>query len=91
MLPKIITDKIAKLYGQENTSSIADKLHALMERYQGFQHREIAEFLTEKDVFLITYADSLRQPGIPPLQSLVQFTRDKLKELISIVHILPFF
>ena len=91
MLPKIITDKIAQLYGREKTPAIADKLHALVARYQGKQRREIPDFLTEKDIFLITYADSLRQPGIPPLQSLVQFTRDQLKELIGIVHILPFF
>ncbi len=45
----------------------------------------------EKQVFLITYGDMLRQKGEAPLKTLNRFALDKLKGMISTIHILPFF
>lgn len=47
---------------------------------------------TERDVVLITYADQLRSPNQSPLATLRQWLTDQhLDELISDVHLLPFF
>ncbi len=46
---------------------------------------------TEKDTVLITYADSLQQPGEPPLQTLHRFSGRWFHDLFSTTHILPFF
>lgn len=46
---------------------------------------------TEKDVFLITYGDSLLKEGEKPLKTLHRFVKDNLSDAISIVHVLPFF
>lgn len=45
----------------------------------------------QSDIMLITYADSLRDPGEAPLETLHKFVKSKLSESISAVHLLPFF
>ena len=45
----------------------------------------------EKQVFLITYGDMIKQEGETPLSTLRRFALDKLKGMISTIHILPFF
>jgi len=91
MLPEKIWDKISELYGSQSASAITASLERLLERYQTLQNSSVPDFLTERDVMLITYADSLHQPGREPLKSLSQFCRNRLDNLVNIVHILPFF
>ena len=45
----------------------------------------------EKDVLLITYADQVREPGVPLLQTLTTFLDTRLADVVSGVHLLPFF
>lgn len=47
--------------------------------------------LSERDVLLITYADQVREPGVAPLQTLAAFCRNHLGDVVSGVHILPFY
>ena len=49
------------------------------------------EPLTERDVVLITYAHTLLSPDKKPLETLTEFYRHHLGDLISIVHLLPFY
>lgn len=46
---------------------------------------------TESDVVLITYADTIQQADEKPLATLHQFLNRCLSDIISAVHILPFF
>ncbi len=46
---------------------------------------------SQKDIILITYGNTLIDKDAPPLKTLHHFLNVYLKELISIVHILPFF
>lgn len=46
---------------------------------------------TQKDVVLITYGDSLEQPGEKPLETLHSFLNTHCSDTINSVHILPFF
>ena len=90
MLTKKITDKITRLYGPDQADRVAEKLSAIIDRYDFLQKADAPDFLDERDVFLITYADTLHQPGFKPLKSLHQFVHHRLRDLISIIHILPF-
>ena len=47
--------------------------------------------LSEADTMLITYADSLRQEGVAPLESMYRFVDEVSGGAISCVHLLPFF
>lgn len=46
---------------------------------------------SEKDTFLITYADQFIAKNQTPLQALNSFANDDLEGLVNIVHILPFY
>ncbi len=45
----------------------------------------------QHDVVMITYGDSLLTEGQQPLETLLQFSKEFLKETINGIHILPFF
>ena len=45
----------------------------------------------ENDILLITYADQVRQAGVPPLRTLTDFLDTHLTDVVSGVHLLPFF
>lgn len=45
----------------------------------------------QSDIMLITYADTLREKGKAPLETLNRFLKNRLSESISVVHLLPFF
>jgi sucrose phosphorylase len=47
--------------------------------------------LTEGDVILITYGDQIQCPPEAPLRTLNAFCRKYLKEVVSGIHILPFY
>ncbi len=50
-----------------------------------------AEWPTEKDALLITYADQVREPDRAPLQTLADFAAQHLRGVVSGVHLLPFY
>ncbi|WP_062065625.1 alpha-amylase family glycosyl hydrolase [Cellvibrio sp. OA-2007] len=45
----------------------------------------------QRDAFVITYGDSIKREGEPPLETLKTFYEQELKSVINGVHILPFF
>jgi sucrose phosphorylase len=51
----------------------------------------VEALFSERDVVLITYGDTLQTEGESPLQTLHQFARSRLKDVISAIHILPFY
>ncbi len=46
---------------------------------------------SEQDIVLITYADSLFKENEKPLNTLNEFANQHLADIVSIIHILPFF
>lgn len=46
---------------------------------------------SQADAFLICYGDSIQVPGEAPLKTLEDFYRNELKDVVSGIHILPFF
>jgi sucrose phosphorylase len=85
--------RLHRIYAPEQVAPLLTQLEA-----------ELAEFLaaddcatqacrmwSEQDLILITYGDSVCDGTEKPLQSLCAFLKQYLAELISIVHLLPFF
>lgn len=91
MLPQQTIDKINKLYSSDDTLEITGKIEQLLEKYAKRLPSDVSPCLTERDIILITYADNLRPSQGSPLQGLIHFCRNHLKDIISMVHILPFF
>jgi glycosidase len=86
-------NQLARLYGESKARQVYARVRALMDQYAPRLSRSVAESrpLTERDVLLITYGDQVRAPGIPPLRTLAEFLNAHAADLISGVHILPFF
>ncbi len=80
-----IADKLKFLYGDTHA---LDRLKGLIETYR-LPPR--SDGLSERDALLIAYGDHVRQPGQPPLVTLGTFARSHLRDLISGIHILPFY
>jgi len=47
--------------------------------------------LSEKTAVLITYGDQVCEPGAPPLRTLTDVANETVRDLITDLHILPFF
>ena len=76
---------------ESRLSEPSARLQTLIEQY----HRRIDipadSSLIERDSILITYGDQVREKGQAPLQTLAEFCEKYIGDIISGIHILPFF
>jgi glycosidase len=83
------------LYGPADAPALLQRFENLTETYRAQIPEKLrqadAAGLTERDVILITYADQIRAPGEAPLQTLAKFLEETASDLVSAVHILPFY
>ncbi|MGE9296431.1 MAG: sugar phosphorylase [Puniceicoccales bacterium] len=84
-----VQQRLEFVYGTSAASEILDKLVSLIERYAGLIP-ERASGWSQKDALLITYGDSITGEG-PPLATLHRFLKETAGELLSYVHLLPFY
>ncbi len=85
-----IQSLLTEIYGPEKASRAYERICGLMQKFPVPQSSPKRSF-SESDTVLITYADSLKKDGEPPLRTFHRFARDYLKGLFSTVHFLPFF
>ncbi len=84
--------RLLQLYGESGAADICDALQALLARHRSAaQIALVAGKLSERDALLITYADQVREPGVAPLQALAAFCQKYLADVISGIHLLPFY
>ncbi len=85
------------LYGSQTGEETWQELRAILDTFRE-HHPHLREHvpppeerLTEKDAILITYADQFREPSRPPLRSLHTFLETHARDVLSGVHLLPFY
>jgi glucosylglycerate phosphorylase len=78
------------VYGETTGKAAFDKIFSVIETYSGSKDRKKTHF-SQKDVFLITYGDTLNRTGEAPLETLFKFAESRFKDVFSTLHILPFF
>ena len=93
---KSIKELISFLYSQDQANDLINSLLQRIETFKRDYPRSQTslsnhEQLTEKDIILITYADQFREPQRSPLKSLSTFLGSNLKDVISGIHLLPFY
>lgn len=81
---------LEKIYGSEKGSMAFERIAALIEKFP-VKEGQGKGYFSEKDVFLITYGDTLNQKGEVPLKTLHKFAGQQFKDVFSTIHILPFF
>ena len=80
-------DEAVFIYGR-----LLDKISDFKDKYSTVNFPlQRDDILTEGDVILITYGDQFLEAGQQPLCSLHKFLDDNLGDVISSVHILPFY
>jgi glycosidase len=86
------------IYSQDEAALIFANLKNLMDLYrrdeliaQKRRKRAHQPLLSEKDAFLITYADTIYRDEEKPLRTLRRFLKTHVKDAVTGVHILSFF
>ncbi len=85
---------LERLYGDRApvlARRLLDRLQQTGRRLQQLQHGDRWHEWSQADAILISYGNSVREPGVAPLQTLRKFLRRHLIDALSHVHVLPFF
>jgi len=83
--------RLENLYGAAGTDSLRQIVDAV-EQFVARSPDESYRGWDPSDVVLITYGDQVREEGKPPLATLGQVLRERgLDQLLSTVHLLPFY
>ncbi len=80
---------LERIYGRDAETAL-NRILPLIDTY-GERPAGPPPFFSQDDVVLITYGDTFRKPGEPPLATFHRFARRYLREAISTIHFLPFF
>ncbi|MCP8617876.1 sugar phosphorylase [Salirhabdus salicampi] len=86
---KSIEDKLQLLYG-DRSEEVYKGIEKVIEKYVNRSSSE-KPWVTENDVMLITYGDSIKETGKAPLQTLREFLVKYANDTLTAVHILPFY
>lgn len=80
------------IYGkQDHTQLVEDLIGAMGIRDHFFEPATFANHWDQKDVVIITYGDTFLRPGKLPLEELRAFLKKRVDDLVSWVHVLPYF
>jgi glucosylglycerate phosphorylase len=79
------------LYGQDAAAGLLERLDVLLRAQSVPGEARVDRPLTERDAMLITYGDQIREPGVAPLRTLAAAGARWWRDLVSAVHILPFY
>jgi glycosidase len=91
-----VREKLIRLYGEKRGAVCHTRLMTLLDAFRANHPDRIRQVdppacVTERDVILITYADTLLASDEYPLKTLHRFLNEHLRDVLSAVHILPFF
>ncbi|MGR9100447.1 MAG: sugar phosphorylase, partial [Gammaproteobacteria bacterium] len=83
--------RLKHLYGEKKAPALMDRLiNRLHDFAESFQRRR-DEHWDQRDVILVTYGDTIRQPDKKPLRTLFEFLTLHLNDCVNCVHVLPYF
>ncbi|MCJ7701093.1 MAG: sugar phosphorylase [Anaerolineales bacterium] len=92
---KILFEHIAFIYGKDEADSIFDRIIKRLDHFRKHNpdlvHSHPTDRVSEADSILITYGDMVRTGGERPLKTLASFLQKYIGDVISTVHILPFY
>lgn len=90
-----INHLLAIVYGVEAAETLSPRLDNLIGAYTSRLQPQLPasqpHYFDQDDAVLITYGDMVRREGERPLQTLAAFLRATVEEVISTVHLLPFY
>ncbi|EKZ4334589.1 sugar phosphorylase [Listeria monocytogenes] len=82
--------KLRKIYQAAYQPAYLEKMLACAENYSN-NARGLIDTISEKNVYLIAYGDSIFEKNKHPLQTLNEFLQEYAQDVITDVHLLPIF
>lgn len=90
-LDRKVVSSLEKIYPDADHEMLARQcLQAIGDCLSG-EAPSLENLWSEHDCLLITYGNSIREPGSKPLDTLQSFLHNQLQGVFSAVHVLPFF
>ncbi len=94
LMKKTVKEKIEKLlkeiYGEAYQAYYLDEMLQLLADWKQ-KKWSVKAPVSEENVYLITYGDSIYEQGTPTLQTLLKFLQHQVGDVITDVHLLPMF
>lgn len=88
--PEKVENLLKTIYGEDFSPAYKNEMLNLVEAWKKKEWSETAP-LSEKNVYLITYGDIIKEEGQPTLRTLNKFINEFAKNEITDVHLLPMF
>lgn len=85
-----IEDQLKFIYGEKYSDSYIEMAGKLVDKWSAVKWPK-NETISEKNVYLITYGDSIYEEGTPTLETLHRFLQEYIKGIVTDVHLLPMF
>ncbi len=86
-----VAERVRNIYGESEAKAITEQIFKTVPlARRAIESSPELNKWDEKDVMLITYADSVRRVDEAPLRTLYDFLKRELKPYVNNVHILPF-
>jgi glucosylglycerate phosphorylase len=85
-----VENRLKSIYGSDYKDEYMTSFTELIEKWSSHSFKKAAP-VTEENVYLITYGDSIYEDGKPTLVSLRTFLNEKVKGSVTDVHLLPMF
>jgi glucosylglycerate phosphorylase len=89
-LIKSIVEKIKFVYNSDYKEEFEVEIEKLINKWEKVSFI-VPEAISEKNVYLITYGDSIYEEGVPTIRTLNKFLKENIEDTITDVHILPMF
>jgi glucosylglycerate phosphorylase len=86
-----VRDLLVLVYGNDAGGSAFDQLSQTLKNYNVRFSTTHTRGVSQRDVILITYPDQIQQAGRPPLEVLAEFCQSYLMDIVTGVHVLPFY
>lgn len=87
-----VRSRLEGLYGEQAAARVMNQLKRLVRQHLQLRRKHQSKPSWDaSDILLISYGDSIQAPGVTPLQALADFAERRLKGVVSIIHLLPFF
>ncbi len=89
-MSNILLHHLTILYGEENASRLLDRVQTILADHRSrLSPRDSG--LSQRDSLLILYGDQVQEPNAKPLQTLKKFCDEYLTDVVSGIHVLPFY
>jgi sucrose phosphorylase len=87
-------EKLSLLYGNKEAMKLLVDIDQLINKHleqKPTREEDYIHWLNEEQVVLITYGDQIKEDAKPPLQSLFEFLQSRTGDVLTGIHILPFY